>query len=126
MSAALTVTVEALVRAPGVVDLVDAAAAPIRAEVEQLRHLVGAIEGAVGMLARGEPVPDLPPVQTHFEHFWACRVCGRRIGVIDRAEDVLYVKYKDLYLRFHVGLNGWIETQCLYCGATNRADYAPG
>jgi hypothetical protein len=93
------------------------------AELEHQGHLLGAIEAAVTLLARGEPVTDLPPIQAHHEHIWACKGCGRRLGVYDPGLDVLFLKYKDLYLRFQVGVSGWVETQCLSCGRTNRADY---
>lgn len=93
------------------------------ATVEHLEHLVGALEAAVVLMARGEPVRDLPPIASHHEHIWSCKGCGRRLGVYDPETDVLYLKYKDLYLRFQVGVAGWIETNCLSCGRPNRADY---
>lgn len=106
--------------------ITESALIALAATVDHVQHLVGALENAVIQLARGETVEDLPPVTISRDHIWACKSCGRRLAVHDRAEDVLLIKYKDLYVRFHVGAGGYVETLCLSCGRTNRADYEPG
>lgn len=88
----------------------------LHARLDQLGHEQEATASAIAALSRGERLTDLPPRHPMADVVWACRKCGGRLGVYDPGEAILRVRYKDLYLWFHAGPGGWVETICRTCG----------
>ena len=54
---------------------------------------------------------------------WRCCKCNSLIAFYDRNEDVLRVRYKDLYMWVGVGVGGFVQIVCRNCGQSNRQDY---
>lgn len=103
-------------------DAMESALASIVKHMETIGHEVGALQGVVTKVVRGEPVDEIHQVHPERDKVWACYNCGNRLGVYDTTEDVMRVRYREVYLWFHAGPGGYIKTVCRSCMAENRVD----
>ena len=54
---------------------------------------------------------------------WCCRKCGFRLGIYDKKNDELRVRYKDFYAWWKVGEGGKLQIICRGCSEINSISY---
>ena len=54
---------------------------------------------------------------------WPCKKCGFRLGIYDKKNDVLRVRYKDFYAWWKVGEGGNLKIICRGCSEINNVSY---
>jgi hypothetical protein len=90
------------------------------ATIRTLELTIAQLDYALVRLARGEKLDELPPVPSVDRGImWACTGCGQRLGTYSADDDVLRIKYKDLFIWNHPGAGGWLEMVCWRCGTMN-------
>lgn len=88
---------------------------------EDMGHELQAAVAGVAALARGESLEGIPKADVMRDALWCCPACGHRLGVYNSQEDVLRIRYKDLFVWVHAGTGGFIEVVCRSCGERVRA-----
>lgn len=89
--------------------------------VEDMGHELAAAVNGVATLARGETLEGIPKMDAMRDQLWCCPACGHRLGVYNKADDVLRMRYKDFFVYFHAGKGGYVEVVCRSCGEQVRA-----
>lgn len=78
---------------------------------------LGAIERS--MAESGEAPEEEPSVR---DDVWACRRCGARLGIYDRADDTLRIRYKDHSVYVKPGIGGSTMVPCRRCAFQNKLE----
>lgn len=57
------------------------------------------------------------------DEVWSCTKCGFRLGIYDKKNDELRVRYKDFYAWWNVGKGGNLKIICRGCSEINNVSY---
>lgn len=90
--------------------------------VAKMERQLNGIEKEMGALARLSEALENESI-TPVDEIWQCTKCGSRLGIYDKLEDVLRIRYRDLYAYFTVGVGGRVKIVCRSCSEINELTY---
>lgn len=93
----------------------------LEALLEDMGHHLAAVEGGLAAVLRGEDVEGIPPAHPMRDVLWCCPACGHRLGVYDKQNALLRLRYKDFFVYVHTGKLGFVEVICRMCAERVRA-----
>ncbi len=96
-------------------------------ELGRQGNILNGLLGQLNLRAEQQGQEDADAVRVPVaDTLWACRKCGRRLGMYDAAEDVMRLRHKDFLVHAHAGVGGWVRVACTGCGELNVVEYATG
>lgn len=88
----------------------------------KLERQMNGIEKEIEGLARLSEALENESI-TPVDEIWQCNKCGARLGIYDKIQDVLRIRYRDLYAYFTVGVGGRVKLVCRSCSEINELTY---
>tara|TARA_Y100000593_G_C4298024_1_gene331744 strand:+ start:1271 stop:1612 length:342 start_codon:yes stop_codon:yes gene_type:complete len=60
---------------------------------------------------------------TRQDEVWGCEKCGSRLGIYDRENDELRIRYRDFFAWWKPGIDGRLKIVCRGCSHINVVRY---